>query len=590
MTKLNQLSVLLLILPIMAIAQEPLKHEKKIYSTTDGKIFVNKTLPVYFRIAVSPAENAPSYVLPSVETAKYANPMYFDTEGRNTLRSPSAVDTTTKKVVLPKHEIIYEIYVDGLAPHTKIKLNTAGRYIKNGVSFFGKGVKFDFESNDENSGVEATYLSVNKSVYQDFAKSQKAFDDEKEYFVSYYSVDHVGNAEVPKSDTFGLDLTAPVTSFKIIGASKGNVLSSKASISFSSKDTLSGVKHIVYSINEGPEKAFSIPIPISILKDGKSKIHYYAIDNVGNKEEIKVLTASTEAIVEKIDHTYGSTFSFYIDKEAPVTSSDIIGDQYKGKFLYISERSRIKINATDEKSGVEKIIYSINNNLLKEKYSEPFAISNQGLNTVLYTSSDNVGNIAVPKAQQIFLDKSIPVSNSSFRGKQFADRDTIFITSDTHIAISTSETGSGIQAIEYSLDGGNKTVYTSAFKVEKDGYHTLEYHAKDNVNNVEEIKKCSFFIDNIAPKIYYHFSVKAIGEKTVRDENYVIYPSNAMLYIAATDNASGGEKIEYRINGKEVQTVTPVKGFAAGNYEIEIFAYDVLKNRSSQVIRFAIEN
>ena len=240
MTNINQLSVVLLFLPLKAMAQEPLKHEKKIYSTSDGKIFVNKTLPVYFRIATSPAENAPSFILPSVETAKYANPMYFDTEGRNTLRSPSAVDTTTKKVVLPKHEIIYEIYADGLAPRTKIKLNTASRYIKNGVSYFGKGLKFDFESSDETSGVEATYLSVNKSVYQDFAKSQKAFDEEKEYFVSYYSVDHVGNAESPKTEIFCIDLTAPVTSFKIIGASKGNVLSSKASISLSSKDTCQG--------------------------------------------------------------------------------------------------------------------------------------------------------------------------------------------------------------------------------------------------------------------------------------------------------------------------------------------------------------
>jgi hypothetical protein len=63
-----------------------------------------------------------------------------------------------------------------------------------------------------------------------------------------------------------------------------------------------------------------------------------------------------------------------------------------------------------------------------------------------------------------------------------------------------------------------------------------------------------------------------------------------MLYIAATDNASGGEYIEYRINGKPAQTVLPVKGFLPGNYEIEISAQDVLKNKAMDVIRFSIED
>ena len=63
-----------------------------------------------------------------------------------------------------------------------------------------------------------------------------------------------------------------------------------------------------------------------------------------------------------------------------------------------------------------------------------------------------------------------------------------------------------------------------------------------------------------------------------------------MLYIASTDNASGSLSIEYRINGKESQTAIPVKGFTPGNYEIEITSYDMLKNMSKQIVRFAIEN
>jgi hypothetical protein len=589
MIKLIQLSVILISISVITIAQEPFKHEKKIITASDGNVYVNKKLPVYVRIATSLDPTAPSYVLPSAESSKFANPMYFDTEGRNTLRSPSAVDTISKTLVLPKHDIIFDIFVDGLPPSTAIKFNSSGnKFLKNNINYFGKGLQFDFVSSDATSGAEATYFSINKTAYQEAVKSQKTIDEQKQYTISYYSVDRVGNSETPKTTEFCVDLSAPETSFEIKGASKGNVLSSKASIGFSSKDTFSGVKHIYYSINDGPEKIYSAPIPLSMFKDGKTKIRYYAIDNVGNKEESKVLNTSTDAVNENTNNGAGS-FSFYVDNEPPVMSFEIVGDQYKGKYLYISERSRFRVNAKDEKSGVDKIIYSINNNLLKEHYTEPFAITNPGLNNVIFAASDYVGNIALAKAQQVYLDKSIPSSNLSFRGKQFADRDTTFITSQTQLVLSTSESGSGIQSIEYTLNG-EKMNYSAPFSIVKDGYQTLEYQTKDNVNNTEEIKKSSFFVDNTPPNIYYHFSVKAIGEKIVRDEKFEIYPSNAMLYVAATDNASGGEKIEYRINGKQIQSLIPIKGLAAGNYEIEITAYDVLKNKSSQVIRFAIEN
>jgi hypothetical protein len=587
MIKTYVISILLLFLFIKAIAQEQLKHEKKVYIGPDQKIYVNKNLPIYIKISASPDENAPSYQLISNETSEYANPMYFDTEGRNTLQHPWAVDPKTKQYVEPKEKVIFEVYADGLPPTTKIKLINANRFIKNETVYYGPGLKINFESSDITSGVEATYISVNKSVYQNATSLNELFNEEKEYSIAYYSVDNVGNVEAPKFEKFHIDITPPITSYEIIGERKGNILSSKAFIKLTSKDSLSGVNRIICSINEGNEEMYKSPIPLSVLKDGKSKIQFYAIDNVGNKEEAKVITTSTEQTGINTD---ASAFSYYIDKEPPVISFEIIGDQYKGKYLYISGRSQFKINATDDKSGVEKIMYSINNGLLNEKYSEPFTIPNEGINTIIYTASDNVGNLALAQTQQVIVDKTSPSSKILFSGKQFTSHDTTFITRDTRIVISTIETGSGIQSINYSIDDSSTAIYKSPFTVEKDGFHTMEYQVKDNVNNAEEKKKCSFFVDNIAPEIYYHFSVKAIGEKKVREDKYDIYPSNTMLYIAATDNASGGEKIEYRINGKkEVQTIIPVKGFVPGNYEIEIVAYDVLKNKSTKTIRFAIE-
>jgi hypothetical protein len=568
-------------------AQEPLKHEPKIYVSPDQKVYVNKVQPVYFRVSVSPDPNAPSYVLPSEATTKYANPMYFDTEGHNTLRSPSAVDKVTKKQIMPKMDVLFDIYADGTAPQTSIKLSNSKQFTAK-KTYYGNGLKVELRATDATSGTETTYISVNGEPYTDFSTFNQSMNNEKEYILKYYSVDRVGNAETPKQQKFQVDLTAPHTTYKILGESKGKVLSSKASIGLFSSDTLSGVDKIWYSINDGPYTAYSTPIPIQVLKNKNSKITYYATDKVGNKEESKVIATFAGSMA---DENSTPSYSFYIDKEPPLLGFEIEGDQYKGKYLFISERSKFKVIAKDDKSGVDKITYSVDNLTLKNEYTEPFSFHPAGFHSVAYAANDYVGNAALVKTQLIFMDNSIPTSSVAYLGNIFTNRDTIFITQNTKIQIKTSDEGSGIKETNYNFDQGEQLVYSSALKIETEGFHTLKYRSTDNVNNTEEWKTARFFIDNSAPQIFINYSTKAIGEKTVRDEKYTIYPSNVMLYIAATDNASGCEKIEYRINGNKLwQNLIPIKGFAPGNYEIEIIATDILKNKSTSVVRFAIEN
>lgn len=584
MNRFILLAFFLLSIASFANSQTQLTHQKKIFVSPTGKIYFNKALPVYFRVSTSPDENAPSYLLKSESSAKYSNPMYFDSEGKNTLRSPSAVDTVTKKVIEPKQDVLFDVYADGVAPLTSMKISSDKKFISGKTIFYGKNTKAELTSADDVSGVETLLVSVNNGAYQNNTEAL-TFDEEKDYDLKYYSVDNVGNVETPGEVKFSVDVTAPKTTLAIIGENKGKVLSSKASIQLTAKDTLSGLSRIVYAINDGAEKVYSAPIPLSVFKDGNTKVSYYAIDNVGNKEDVKVVSTSTEK-----QENNESTYSFYIDKEAPVVSFEIVGDQFKGKSLFISERSKFQINAADEKSGVEKVTYAQNKQTPSEPYSEAFLVTGSGPQNISFAASDYVGNIALAQVQQVFVDKTNPKSSLNFVGKQFFNRDTLFITKDTKLAITSQDNAAGVQKITYSLDGKTAVTYSHPLTIENEGFHTIEFQSTDNVNNPESSNSKSFYVDNAAPSIHYNFSVKAIGTKTIRDQTYTIYPSNAMLYIAATDNASGGEHIEYKVNGKQTQTIIPVKGFVPGNYEIEITAFDVLKNKSTQVIRFSIEN
>jgi hypothetical protein len=91
------------------------------------------------------------------------------------------------------------------------------------------------------------------------------------------------------------------------------------------------------------------------------------------------------------------------------------------------------------------------------------------------------------------------------------------------------------------------------------------------------------------PEIHYHYSIPPIGSKTIREEEYEIYPTNTLLYLAATDKESGGEIVEYSINGKPVVSEIPIQNLVPGNYIIKVIAYDVLKNKSEKEIKFSIE-
>ena len=48
--------------------------------------------------------------------------------------------------------------------------------------------------------------------------------------------------------------------------------------------------------------------------------------------------------------------------------------------------------------------------------------------------------------------------------------------------------------------------------------------------------------------------------------------------------------VEYKINGNISQNIIPIKGLTPGNFEIVITAYDMLKNKSVETIRFSIED
>ncbi len=78
------------------LSQKMPEHEKKTYIAADGKLYIQKSLPVYLMLSTKPDDKANSVLLKSESSANYTNPMYFDAEGYNSIRSPWEVTKRRK--------------------------------------------------------------------------------------------------------------------------------------------------------------------------------------------------------------------------------------------------------------------------------------------------------------------------------------------------------------------------------------------------------------------------------------------------------------------------------------------------------------
>ncbi len=568
--------ICLFLIPNLSNSQEPLEHKKKIYKSENGKLYANKDLPIYFRIATSAEDDAESFLLmPNEDSKKYANPMYFDTEGYNTFRSPSKVDTVTKKVVYPIEDIIYEIYSDSKAPVTKFSFVDKKYYKKDSIYYFGEKITLKFDTYDATSGIEDTYYSINRAAYQKLT-SDIEFNEEKVYTLKYYSVDHVGNAENPKTIYIKIDLTKPVTKLSVEPDLYNDIISPRSKIILEASDENSKIKKTLFSINGGTVYNYYKPVVISGLKEGEHTIAYYSIDNVGNIEDQK-------------------EYKFYLDKSAPMVVDELIGNTFiaNGK-EYSSGRSKIKLTAMDNKAGVQQIRYSINDGEFVE-YTKPFYLSKSGKLKIQTFVTDNVNNqsistIMTNKSNISYVDLSGPTLGHHFQGANFISKDTAYITSETKVRLAAKDDAAGYKRMEYSIDNKEITEYHTPFSINSEGIHSITYTGYDNVDN----SSTNTFIcveDNSGPEIFFRFSILSGKVKTIDGKNYDIYPNHVVLFLSSTDSSVGFENMLYSVNGAPNKAYTSlIKGFIKDKlYSIKVTSIDKLGNESQKTIEFYIE-
>ncbi|MEJ5265923.1 MAG: hypothetical protein WHT29_11460 [Bacteroidales bacterium] len=547
--------------------------EKKMYKAPDGKLYVNKSLPIYLFIGTQPDAANGVVRLESEKTKRYTNPMYFDTEGYNSIQSPSCVDTVTRQVVLPKQNIIFEVYADSKPPITQLSVESTRKHMRKGKVYVSGKAKIVLSATDALSGIDKIMYSLDAGSYVEYTAPIE-LSEQKEYVLKYFSYDNVGNVEEVHTSIIVVDKTAPRISMEIKGDFYEQILAGNASIIFRMEDTLSEPENLYYIVNEGAPSIYQKPLEASRLPQGEYLISYWAVDKVGNTSDTL-------------------RFSFYIDKTPPTIIPEIMGKTYiiNGK-EFSSGRSLLKLTTIDNKAGTKEIYYSINNDEYK-KYEKPVMLNNTGGNLIVkayaldYVNNRSDISEGTQNASLPYVDLTGPSISYRIEGPFLQIGDTIFVNKNSRIKLYARDDEAGLNEILYSIDKGEYNKYNNAFSIEKDGFHQLDISASDNVDNISS-QSLLIFSDNEGPKIYTLFSSPAYLSNQ-KESTQVIYPPYCKLFVSATDDRTSVQRMTYSLNRSPEKPLTGYLSNFKGQNQLLIRAWDLLGNESSLTLEFTIQ-
>ncbi|MEU1278179.1 family 16 glycoside hydrolase [Streptomyces sp. NPDC005805] len=269
------------------------------------------------------------------------------------------------------------------------------------------------------------------------------------------------------------------------------------------------------------------------------------------------------------------------DTTAPETTAKVDGDQ-NADGAYIGQAT-VTVGATDEGgSGVEKIEYALGADGEWQPYTAPVVVDRVGTHSLRYRATDKAGNTSAEKKADFVVappptdDTTPPETSATVTGEQ--DEQGRYLGMAT-VTVTASDTGSGVNTIQYAIGDGAWQEYTAPVMVHETGAHSVRYKATDKAGNAAAEKKAEFEIveppaeDKTAP-------VTGVSVAGARNSDGA-YVTSATVTVSATDAESGVEKIEYSLDsGPYLAYTTPVIVDRVGYHTVLYRATDKAGNTS----------
>ncbi|GAA2117284.1 hypothetical protein GCM10009780_76280 [Actinomadura alba] len=330
------------------------------------------------------------------------------------------------------------------------------------------------------------------------------------------------------------DTTPPQVSASVSGDrdADGNYVGS-ATVTVSASDTESGVDKVEYALDAGAFTAYAAPV--SVNQPGAHTVRYRATDKAGNTSDIGSVSFTVVDPPGK-------------DTTPPQVSASVSGDR-DADGNYVGSAT-VTVSASDTESGVDKVEYSLDGQPFAV-YANPLAVAQPGAHTVRYRATDkagntsNVGSVSFTVVDPQPKDTTPPQVSASVSGDRDADGN--YVGSAT-VTVSASDTESGVDKVEYSLNGGAFATYSAPVSVNQPGAHTVRHRATDKAGNTSTVGSVNFTVVN--PPGKDTTPPQASAQVTGSQDWAWNYVGSARLTISASDTESGVDKVEYSLDGQ----------------------------------------
>jgi len=241
------------------------------------------------------------------------------------------------------------------------------------------------------------------------------------------------------------------------------------------------------------------PLP----NDGKMDKAEKAIETIPTttvdkmKTESKTTTTTTTTTTSTVPAVTSSATA-----QPPVVSSRSI-DPNTGNSpaLYINSRTAFELVTGDDLSGVDYIEYKINDGEYS-RYTVPISLSKEGPATITYKATDKVGNKELAKVINLIVDNTAPSVSVKASEPLFTNGNTQYSSPKNTYQILAEDKSSGVKQIVYSVDNEPKQDYKNEpLKLEKPGFHVVNFYAIDNAGNVSQENSYIVNVDGIKPTV-----------------------------------------------------------------------------------------
>ena len=257
-----------------------------------------------------------------------------------------------------------------------------------------------------------------------------------------------------------------------------------------------------------------------------------------------------------------------------------------------TDSAKVTITAADAGgSGLSKTEYSLNGSSF-QAYSQPFTLTTPGEYVVRARATDGANNVGESEktftvvkgdapADAVDPTVTLTLSGATNASGAYQGKATVTIAA-------TDTGGSGLAAIQYSLDDAPFVPYTAPFEVGTSGSHTVTARASDNAANTTTETKTFTVVGGSADGDTTNPTVEATPTGTQRSPG--VYENSATVTITAADEGGSGlAKTEYSLDGGPLQSYSaPFSVSTVGNHTVVARATDGANNIAEDTLTFQV--